>query len=86
MHFKKKRTETKHTSGHIIGPRFQAPWHKGQKHSPPSRETVPSGRVRYPLEKKDKGIFGEEVEGLGDYFAYEPHMGGGFQELGVGSG
>ena len=38
------------------------------------------------VREKDKAIFGEEVEGLGDYFACEPQIGYGGRVSRVGGG
>ena len=73
MHFKKKRTGTKHTS-HIIGPPFQARWRGGitDRTQEVCRGNSAIRKSQVSVREKDKGIFDEEVEGLGDYFAREP--------------
>ena len=88
MHFKKNRTGTKQTSGHVIGPPFQAWWWGGStvRTQEVCRGNSAIRKSQVPVREKDKAIFGEEVEGLGDYFACEPQIGYGGRVSRVGGG
>ena len=61
----------------------------GWKHSPHSgglQGKQCHQKSQVPVREKDKAIFGEEVEGLGDYFACEPQIGYGGRVSRVGGG